>query len=73
MKYALDAVNKGLETSLSEGLSLEGILLWPLCGHRRQEREGTVAFLQNVYPEIPRASEFANRFAASSGSIDASE
>src|ERR1700745_445439 len=45
VKYALEAVNKGLETSQMEGLSLEASL-FGLCAGTEDKKEGTQAFLQ---------------------------
>src|SRR5262244_3634959 len=52
--YALEAVNKGLETSLAEGLSLEAAL-FGLCAGTEDKKEGTQAFLQK------RAAQFQGR------------
>jgi enoyl-CoA hydratase len=54
MKFALEAVNKGLETSLAEGLSLEAAL-FGLCAGTEDKKEGTQAFLQK------RAAQFQGR------------
>jgi enoyl-CoA hydratase len=51
VKYALDAVNKGLETSQSEGLSLEASY-FGLCAATEDKAEGTSAFLQKRAPEF---------------------
>jgi enoyl-CoA hydratase len=45
VKYSLEAVNKGLETNQSEGLSLEASL-FGLCAGTEDKTEGTQAFLQ---------------------------
>jgi len=45
VKYSLEAVNKGLETSQTEGLSLEASL-FGLCAGTEDKTEGTQAFLQ---------------------------
>jgi enoyl-CoA hydratase/carnithine racemase len=45
VKYSLEAVNKGLETSQAEGLSLEASL-FGLCAGTDDKKEGTEAFLQ---------------------------
>jgi enoyl-CoA hydratase/carnithine racemase len=45
VKYSLEAVNKGLETSQPEGLSLEAAL-FGLCAGTEDKKEGTQAFLQ---------------------------
>src|SRR5213083_3699225 len=54
VKYALEAVNKGLETSQTEGLSLEASL-FGLCAGTDDKKEGTQAFLQK------RAAQFQGR------------
>jgi len=45
VKYLLEAVNKGMETSLNEGLSLEASL-FGICASTEDKKEGTQAFLQ---------------------------
>jgi len=45
VKYSLEAVNKGLETSVAEGLSLEASL-FGICAGTEDKKEGTEAFLQ---------------------------
>lgn len=45
VKYALQAVNKGLETSLSEGFLLEASLV-AICTSTEDKKEGTSAFLE---------------------------
>ena len=45
VKYALEAVNRGLETSVAEGLSLESSL-FGICAGTEDKKEGTEAFLQ---------------------------
>jgi enoyl-CoA hydratase len=45
VKYSLEAVNKGLETSMNEGLSLEASL-FGICASTEDKNEGTQAFLQ---------------------------
>jgi enoyl-CoA hydratase/carnithine racemase len=45
VKYSLEAVNKGLETSQAEGQSLEASL-FGLCAGTEDKKEGTQAFLQ---------------------------
>ena len=45
VKYALDAVNKGMETSQSEGLALEASY-FGLCAGTEDKKEGTTAFLE---------------------------
>ena len=54
VKYSLEAVNKGLETIQSEGLSLEASL-FGLCAGTEDKKEGTQAFLQK------RAAQFQGR------------
>jgi len=54
LKYALQAVNKGLETSLSEGLLLESSLV-AICTSTEDKKEGTSAFLEK------RAGNFKGR------------
>jgi enoyl-CoA hydratase/carnithine racemase len=54
VKYALEAVNKGLQTSQDEGLSLKASL-FGLCAGTEDKKEGTQAFLQN------RAAQFQGR------------
>jgi enoyl-CoA hydratase len=43
--YSLEAVNKGLETSQSEGLALEASF-FGLCTGTDDKKEGTTAFLE---------------------------
>src|SRR5690349_10518946 len=54
VKYSLEAVNKGLETSQAEGLSLEASY-FGLCAGTEDKTEGTQAFLQK------RAAQFHGR------------
>ena len=54
VKFSLEAVNKGLETSLAEGLSLKAAL-FGLCAGTEDKKEGTQAFLQK------RAREHCSR------------
>src|ERR1700676_455172 len=54
VKYALEVVNKGLETSQAEGFSLEASL-FGLCAGTEDKKEGTTAFLQK------RAAQFQGR------------
>ena len=51
VKYALDATNKGLETSQSEGLALEASY-FGLCAATEDKAEGTSAFLQKRAPQF---------------------
>src|SRR5262249_34269069 len=54
VKYALDAINKGMETSQSEGLALEASY-FGLCAATEDKKEGTSAFLEK------RAAQFHGR------------
>jgi enoyl-CoA hydratase len=54
VKFALESVNKGLETNLADGLSLEAAL-FGLCAGTEDKKEGTQAFLQK------RAAQFQGR------------
>ena len=45
VRYALDAVNKGMDTSQTEGLTLEAAY-FGLCAGTDDKKEGTSAFLQ---------------------------
>ena len=54
VKYALEAVNKGAEMSLSEGLLLEASL-FAICTSTEDKKEGTSAFLEK------RAAKFNGR------------
>jgi enoyl-CoA hydratase/carnithine racemase len=51
VKYSLEAVHKGLETSQSEGLALEAAL-FGLCAGIEDRNEGTQAFLQKRAPQF---------------------
>ena len=51
VKFALDAANKGLETSLSEGLLLEASY-FGLCAATEDKKEGTSAFLEKRAPQF---------------------
>jgi enoyl-CoA hydratase len=51
VKYSLEAVNKGLETSQAGGLSLEASL-FGLCAGTEDKKEGTTAFLQKRAPQF---------------------
>jgi len=51
VKLALEAVNKGLETSQSEGCALEAGY-FGLCAATEDKREGTSAFLAKRVPEF---------------------
>jgi enoyl-CoA hydratase/carnithine racemase len=54
VRYSLEAVNKGLETSQAEGLSLEASY-FGLCAGTEDKKEGTQAFLQK------RTAQFQGR------------
>jgi len=54
VKYSIDAVNKGLETSQAEGLALEASF-FGLCAATEDKKEGTSAFLEK------RAAQFQGR------------
>jgi enoyl-CoA hydratase len=51
VRYSLEAVNKGMETSQSEGLSLEASF-FGLCAGTEDKKEGTQAFLQKRAPQF---------------------
>ena len=51
VKFALEAANKGLETSQSEGLLLEASY-FGLCAATEDKREGTTAFLEKRAPQF---------------------
>ncbi len=51
IKFSLEAVNRGLETSQAEGLSLEASL-FGLCAGTDDKKEGTQAFLQKRAPQF---------------------
>jgi enoyl-CoA hydratase/carnithine racemase len=51
IKYALEAANKGSETSQSEGLSLEASY-FGLCAGTEDKKEGTTAFLEKRTPQF---------------------
>ena len=51
VKFALEAVNKGLETSQSEGLLLEASY-FGLCAATEDKKEGTSAFLEKRMPQF---------------------
>jgi enoyl-CoA hydratase/carnithine racemase len=51
VKYALEAVNKGLETSVAEGLLLEASL-FAICASTDDKKEGTSAFLEKRVPKF---------------------
>src|SRR6266567_5883133 len=51
VKFSLEAVNRGLETNLAEGLSLEASL-FGLCAGTDDKAEGTSAFLAKRPPQF---------------------
>jgi enoyl-CoA hydratase/carnithine racemase len=51
LKYALEAVNKGLQTSLAEGLLIEASL-FAICASTDDKKEGTAAFLDKRAPKF---------------------
>jgi enoyl-CoA hydratase/carnithine racemase len=51
LKYALEAVNKGLETSGAEGLLIEASL-FAVCASTDDKKEGTSAFLEKRVPKF---------------------
>jgi enoyl-CoA hydratase/carnithine racemase len=51
VKFALDATNKGMETSQGEGLLLEASY-FGLCAATEDKKEGTTAFLEKRAPQF---------------------
>ena len=51
VKFALDAINKGMETTMSEGLLLEASY-FGLCATTEDKKEGTAAFLEKRAPQF---------------------
>jgi enoyl-CoA hydratase/carnithine racemase len=51
IKFALEATNKGMETSLSEGLALEASY-FGLCAGTEDKKEGISAFLEKRAPQF---------------------
>jgi enoyl-CoA hydratase len=51
VRYALEAVNKGLETSVAEGLLIEASL-FAVCASTADKKEGTSAFLEKRAPKF---------------------
>ena len=51
VKFSLEAVNKGMETSLAEGLVIEASL-FALCIGTEDKKEGTTAFLEKRAPQF---------------------
>src|ERR1700731_4677957 len=54
VQYAMEAVNKGMEMTLSEGLYLEAVL-FAVCCATEDKKEGTTAFLEK------RAAQFKGK------------
>jgi enoyl-CoA hydratase len=54
VQYAMDAVNKGMEMTLAEGLYLEATL-FSVCCTTEDKKEGTTAFLEK------RAAQFKGK------------
>src|SRR6266550_3544056 len=51
LKYSIEAVNKGLDTSLAEGFLLEAAL-FAICAGTEDKKEGTSAFLAKRAPKF---------------------
>jgi enoyl-CoA hydratase/carnithine racemase len=51
VQWCMEAVNKGMESTLSEGLYLEAVL-FGLCCATEDKNEGTNAFLQKRHPQF---------------------
>jgi enoyl-CoA hydratase len=51
VKFSLEAANKGLETSQSQGLSLEASF-FGICAATADKKEGTAAFLEKRAPQF---------------------
>jgi enoyl-CoA hydratase len=51
VKYALEAANKGMDTSQSEGFALEASY-FGLCAATEDKKEGTTAFLEKRTPQF---------------------
>jgi enoyl-CoA hydratase/carnithine racemase len=51
IKFSLEAVNKGLETSQAEGLLLESSL-FAICAASEDKKEGTAAFVERRAPQF---------------------
>lgn len=51
VKYSIEAVNKGLETSVAEGMLLEASL-FAVCASTEDKKEGTAAFLEKRAPKF---------------------
>jgi enoyl-CoA hydratase/carnithine racemase len=51
VKYSIEAVNKGMDTSLEEGLRIEASL-FAVCAATDDKKEGTSAFLEKRRPQF---------------------
>jgi enoyl-CoA hydratase len=51
IKFALEATNRGLDTSLSEGFALEASY-FGICAATDDKKEGTSAFLEKRVPQF---------------------
>jgi enoyl-CoA hydratase/carnithine racemase len=51
VKHSLEAVNKGMDTSQSEGFALEASY-FGLCAGTEDKKEGTSAFLEKRAPQF---------------------
>jgi enoyl-CoA hydratase len=51
VKFSLQAVNDGLDTSVSQGLALEASF-FGLCAGTDDKKEGTAAFLEKRKPQF---------------------
>jgi enoyl-CoA hydratase len=51
VKFSLEAVNKGLETSQAEGLFIESSL-FAICAASEDKKEGTAAFVERRAPQF---------------------
>ena len=51
VKYSIEAVNKGMDTSLEEGLRIEASL-FAVCAATEDKKEGTSAFLAKRAPQF---------------------
>jgi enoyl-CoA hydratase len=51
VKYSLEAVNKGLEAGVAEGLLIEAAL-FAVCASTQDKKEGTAAFLEKRAPKF---------------------
>ena len=64
VQYAMEAVNKGMEMTLSEGLYLEAVLFGVACA-TEDKKEGTTAFLEKraaaVQGEVNQNLQFTQR------------